>query len=187
MKDNRVWVVIYPKHSFKGSDTKIYYSENVFMKNMELYSGRKVTVKIYRLESEETNKCSKFYDDYISLKKSELDSKRRDITISNLINNEDNPQIIDYRGKLIEYMKKYSPNNIFINDFEKVQFDNKRFISLLKSKNNMVLYHITNSVEYFETLLNIHNFKSIDQLDLSKETLSNFNKAKENIKLKLKK
>jgi hypothetical protein len=44
--------------------------------------------------------------------------------------------------------------------------------------------NVSNSVEWYETVLRCHNFKSLPSKNVSEETLDNFKKAKELIKKK---
>lgn len=68
--------------------------------------------------------------------------------------------------KLISYIKENAPDNIvkekILEEVKLIPVEKKQFSKFISKRSNYLLYEVSSSVEYYQLLLAVHNFKNIE-------------------------
>ncbi len=68
--------------------------------------------------------------------------------------------------KLISYIKENAPNNIvkekILEEVKLIPVEKKQFSKFISKRSNYLLYEVSSSVEYYQLLLAVHNFRNIE-------------------------
>jgi len=186
---NRIWIV--ETKNYRGKEIKPFHSEASF-KNY-INKGGRGNVRIYDLSSEITT--SEYRENIKESAKSEL----RELRFKKILDGDYSKELkeSDNISKLCDiislYLKSGKTKDIHrranLSRLLQSTNDTEYFIKLLKRYKRTVIYHVLSSVEEFEILLNIFNFRSFpkginsksvnDTIDYYPNQYRMFNEAKE--------
>lgn len=167
---SKVWYVI-------GKwESRFYKSERAFLSANNINSSSKVIV----YEEVETGITGEIYGNI-------LKQKEREQQLNVILGTAD-----EYSEKFMKLVNMYKEitseedrnKKYYLKNFKIIGPDKKKISSFLTGKKRYFLMYVSNSVEWYKTLLECHNFTTINTFNgVSQTSVDNFNEAKRLIKL----
>ena len=130
------------------------------------------------------------------IKQSIINSRDRDNQLKNILGetNKYEKAIIEFKSKFSEIAPDSNYKKIVLRKFKLIGLDKKEFSKMAIEFRRYLLFEVSNTVEWYETLLRCHNFISIpknwtsyysNKIDIE-TNIQSFNDAKKNLKKKVK-
>jgi len=167
---SKVWYVI------GKYESRFYRSERAFLSATNINSSSKVII----YEEVESGITGEIYSNI-------LKQKEREQQLNVILGTAD-----EYSEKFMKLVNMYNDiakdedrnKKYYLKNFKIIGPDKKKISSFLTGKKRYFLMYVSNSVEWYKTLLECHNFTTIDTfVNTTQESIDNFNEAKRLIKL----
>lgn len=167
---SKIWYVI------GKYESRFYRSERAFLSSININSQSKVIV----YEEIESGIAGEVYNNI-------LKQKEREQQLNVILGTVD-----EYSEKFMKLVNMYKDitsdddrnKKYYLKNFKIIGPDKKKISSFLTGKKRYFLMYVSNSVEWYKTLLECHNFTTIDTFTGTNQTsIDNFNEAKRLIKL----
>ena len=174
-------------------DTKVIKKEKEFLKFLQMTNKNSFSfkIKIFTL-SEEYDDSKSYFDSFIT-------QKERDEQLKTLLDDDTVIGTIQKINNLIsehlEIIKKGSENSSFkkyLQDIKLLELNPKSFKEVIASDSSIrrsFLYHGPSSLDWYKTILSIHNFVFQEEykigrnlVKVSQERIDNFREAKKQLK-----
>lgn len=161
----------------KWGGGKFFRNQKALMKAI----NENTSTEVYVFELTETLTASDFF-------KGTIKKRDRDIQLKTILGETDKYEeaILNFKKMLEEIAPSERSRNIILEKLRVLGPSKDTFSEIVNNYRlkNYILLHVSNSVEWYQTVLRCHNFKSLPNKMVSDETLNNFKLAKENIKKK---
>jgi hypothetical protein len=176
-------------------DTRVIKKEKEFLKFLQIHSKSSFNfkIKIFTL-SEEYDDSKAYFDSFIT-------QKERDEQLKTLLDDDSVVGIIQKINNMVsEHMglnndKKVSENYSFkkyLQDIKLLELNQKSFKEVIASDSSIrraFLYHGPSTIEWYKTILSIHNFVFEEEykigrnmVKVTQERIDNFREAKKQLK-----
>lgn len=120
--------------------------------------------------------------------KGTIKERDRDIQIKSILGETDKYEeaILNFKRMLEETAPSERSRNVILEKLRVLGCNKDTFSEIVGNYRlkNYILLHVSNSVEWYQTVLRCHNFKSLPTKMVSEETLNNFKLAKDSLKTK---
>lgn len=169
--------------------TKLFYDEQSLIKYLGTekskriyHSGKYIPkldwVKIETVEVEvlEENIASSYLDSYI-------ESTKRQTKLNSILGDEISQKFQKFKSMFMELAKDDTEKNKFLNQLEITPVD-KKSLSRLITNWTGYLFSVNDSVEWFRSILDIHNFRKIEDSYVREIFYSNGSSQFQNVKVK---
>ncbi len=171
-KNNKVFFL---KKRWGGG--KFFRNQKALMKAI----NENTNTEVFIFEFKETVLASDLF-------KGTIKERDRDIQIKSILGETDKYEeaILNFKRMLEETAPSERSRNVILEKLRVLGCNKDTFNEIVNNyrMKNYILMNVSSSVEWYETVLRCHNFKSLPSKNLSEEAISNFKKAKENIKNK---
>lgn len=153
----KIWKVIFkhtygPQNQYSYTDTKFYYTEKEMLKNLKKLTDTTGTIEVF-----ESDKQKLSIDGY-------LDSLKREVQLGSLLEVADEKSAL--HSKFIELFSKAKIGKSIKNDILKEwdflpKTDDAELKKFFAKYRNQFLLGVTDTVEWYHTLLSIYNYAMI--------------------------
>jgi hypothetical protein len=161
----------------KWGGGKFFRNQKALMKAI----NENTNTEVYVFELKEVLTASDFF-------KGTIKTRDRDIQLKSLLGEADKYEeaILNFKRMLEEIGESNRSRNVILEKIRVLGPSKDTFNEIVNNYRlkNYILMNVSNSVEWYETVLRCHNFQSLPSKNVSEETLDNFKKAKELIKKK---
>ena len=161
----------------KWGSGKFFRNEKSLMKAI----SENTIGEIFEFEFKNSYQASDFF-------KNTIKERDRDTQLKVLLGETDKYEeaILNFKSMLEEIGEKGRQKNTILEKFRVHGCNKDTFKEIVNNYRlkNYILLNVSNSVEWYETVLRCHNFQSLPTKNLSEETFDNFKKAKELLKNK---
>lgn len=161
----------------KWGSGKFFRNEKALMKSI----SENTIGEIFEFEFKSSYQASEFF-------KNTIKERDRDTQLKVILGETDKYEeaILNFKNMLEEIAEKGRQKNTILEKLRVHGCNKDTFKEIVNNYRlkNFILLNVSNSVEWYETVLRCHNFQSLPTKNLSDETIANFKSAKELLKKK---